>query len=540
MTKSATHVAIYDTTLRDGAQSEDVLFSVEDKLRIVERLDALGVDFVEGGWPGANPKDGAFFQQVKKLPLGHCRISAFGSTARPGNPMAEDPVLEALVRAETGVVTLFGKSWTLHVTKALGISLAQNLELIYESVRYLKRHVDTVIYDAEHFFDGFKADGDYALQTLKAAHEGGAACLVLCDTNGGTLVSEIGRITARAAAVGGPLGIHCHNDSGLAVANSLMAVEAGVVQVQGTINGLGERCGNADLTSVIPNLCLKMPGVVTSLDGDRLKELMATSRFVNEMANRSSQKNQPFVGASAFAHKGGIHVSAVLKDSATYEHIQPGLVGNRQRVLVSEQSGRSNLFYKLQAFGITDLTQTDPRIQALLEQVKEAEHRGYQFDGADASFELMARKALGQLPDYFSLRGFRVIDQRRVEEDGRRVVFSDASVKVAVGQLQEHTAAEGNGPLNALDQALRKALARFYPNLWEVELDDFKVRIISGGGTAAQVRVLIESQDARDRWGTVGMSDNIVVAAYEALVDSLVYKLFKDGSVPPAAPPDNG
>ncbi|MBF0176598.1 MAG: citramalate synthase [Magnetococcales bacterium] len=528
MSNAAPHILIYDTTLRDGAQSEDVLFSVADKLRITEQLDALGVDVVEGGWPGSNPKDVEYFRQVRTLSLKNARVAAFGSTRRADMSVETDLVLQSLLRAETPVVTIFGKSWTLHVRKALEISLEANLELIHDSVRYLKQHVETVYYDAEHFFDGFRADATYAMRTLQAARDGGADCLVLCDTNGGTLPSEIPAIMARVASVGAPLGIHCHNDGGLAAANSLVAVEAGAVHVQGTINGLGERCGNADLTAIIPNLVLKMRKP-TRIQAEQVRSLTAISRFVNEMANRPSQKNQPFVGASAFAHKGGIHVSAILKDSGTYEHISPESVGNCQRVLVSEQAGRSNLFYKLKKFGIDDLQQKDPRILQLLTDIKELEHKGYQFDGAEASFELRARRALGQVPEYFTLLGFRVIDEKREKADGDRFInVSDASVRVSVGGHVEHTAAEGQGPVNALDQALRKALIRFYGNLREVTLSDFKVRIISEGGTAAQVRVQIESRDQVDRWGTVGTSENIIAAAYEALVDAVVYKLYKD------------
>ncbi|MEO5371422.1 MAG: citramalate synthase [Magnetococcus sp. DMHC-1] len=530
MPTAAVPLLIYDTTLRDGSQSEDVLFSVEDKLRITERLDDLGVDVIEGGWPGSNPKDVEYFLQVRTLSLKNARVAAFGSTRRADTTTATDPVLQSLIRSATRVVTIFGKSWDLHVRKALEISLEANLELIFDSVRYLKQHVDTVYYDAEHFFDGFKADAEYALRTLQAAREGGADCLVLCDTNGGTLLHEIPAIMARAATVGAPLGIHCHNDSGLAVANTLMAVEHGAVHLQGTINGLGERCGNADLTTIIPNLALKMRKPLR-MQTNQVQSLTAISRFVNEMANRPSQKNQPFVGASAFAHKGGIHVSAILKDSGTYEHITPESVGNRQRVLISEQAGRSNLFYKLKDFGLGDLDQKDPRIASLLSDIKELEHKGYQFDGAEASFELRARRALGQVPDYFTLHGFRVIDERRerdVAEGGGIFLVSDASVKVSVGGHVEHTAAEGNGPVNALDMALRKALVRFYDNLREMSLIDFKVRIISEGGTAAQVRVQIESKDQTDRWGTVGTSENIIAAAYQALVDAVVYKLYKD------------
>ncbi|MBF0187006.1 MAG: citramalate synthase [Magnetococcales bacterium] len=574
-------VELFDTTLRDGSQSEDVLFSAEDKLRITELLDELGVDFIEGGWPGANPKDVEYFNEVKKLPLKNSKIVAFGSTRRAGNAAADDPILQGLLKAETNAITIFGKTWDLHVTRALGIPLEQNLELIHDSVRYLKSRVDTVVYDAEHYFDGYKADPEYALKTIEAAHEGGADCLVLCDTNGGCLADEVSRIVEHTKhSVGGRIGIHCHNDSELAVANSLAAVRAGAEHVQGTINGIGERCGNANLVSVIPNLLLKM-GCRCSVTLDALPLLTPLSRFLYERINRIPQKNQPFVGSSAFAHKGGIHVSAVLKDSKTYEHIKPELVGNRQRVLVSEQSGRSNLIFKLKDFGIDEIDSKDPRMQQLLLEIKKLEHRGYQFDGADASFELRVRKALNQVPNYFSLCGFRVIDERWFmdldqkllvqngdekaiagEDDPTNspyfvqrtsvadesscalhihfqqgsVLVADASVRVRVGDEMEHTAAIGNGPIHALDKALRKALIRFYPTLKELVLEDFTVRIhrqVSTAGSDAVVRVLIQSRDGDTTWGTVGVNDNIIAASYDALVDAVTYKLYKDGVLPP-------
>ncbi|MBF0285785.1 MAG: citramalate synthase [Magnetococcales bacterium] len=525
-------VALYDTTLRDGAQSEDVQFSVEDKLRITRRLDELGVDFIEGGWPGANPKDEAFFREASRLTWHHARLTAFGSTRRAGVPAERDVVLKGLLDSGARVATIFGKTWDLHVTRALGISLEENLDLIHDSIRYLKARMDLVFFDAEHYFDGCKSNPDYALAVLTAAHQAGADCLVLCDTNGGCLVDEVTALTRRAKAVGGALGIHCHNDSGLAVANTLAAVAAGAMQVQGTVNGLGERCGNANLMTIIPNLMLKM-GRRTALSSDQLAQLSSVSRFVSELANLSPQKNQPFVGDSAFAHKGGIHVSAVLKDSITYEHIRPEQVGNRQRVLLSEQSGKSNLLFKLTEMGLDEVDPDDPRIRELLQELKELELRGYQFDAADASFELRLRRALKQLPSYFTLRGFRVIDERRKGADGGKLLISDASVQVEVGGEMEHTAAEGNGPVNALDKALRKALKRFYPQLEEMTLSDFKVRILNTGGTGAMVRVLIESQDGKDRWGTVGVSANILAASYEALVDAVIYKLLKEGVTPP-------
>jgi 2-isopropylmalate synthase len=542
-------VALYDTTLRDGSQSEDVLFSTEDKLRITERLDAFGVDYIEGGWPGANPKDIDFFEQVKGMKLRTSRLVAFGSTRRARNPPGADATLRGLLEAETGVITIFGKTWDLHVTKALKISLEENLDLIASSVEYLKRHTDVVFYDAEHFFDGYKAHPSYALKTLRAAWEAGAGCLVLCDTNGGTLPEEIAELTAivRERLGAAEVGIHCHNDAGLAVANTLAAVRAGATQVQGTINGIGERCGNANLVTVLPNLMLKM-GCSLSMDAQRLTQLSRLSGYVYEMINQPPSKNDPYVGRSAFAHKGGIHASAVLRDPITYEHVCPEQVGNIRRLLVSEQAGRSNLVHMFRRIGLKELDAQDPRLSELLQLLKEKEHQGYQFEGAEASFELVVRRMLGDVPDYFTLRGFRVIDERWNDVHGHRVLISDASVKVEVHGSQQHfmahTAAEGNGPVNALDSAFRKALRNFYPELEQVRLVDFKVRIhrpsvqplVDGRrvvGTDAQVRVMIESTDERgERWGTVGVSENVIAAAYDALVDSMVYKLFKDGVKP--------
>ncbi|MBF0583852.1 MAG: citramalate synthase [Magnetococcales bacterium] len=527
-------VFLYDTTLRDGSQSEDVNFSVVDKLRIAERLDAIGMDYIEGGWPGANPTDDAFFQEIKKHSLRHSRVVAFGSTKRPRTTVQEDPVLEQLLRTEVGAVTLFGKSWTLHVTDALGISLPENLALIFDSIRYLKSRVDTLFFDAEHFFDGYKADPDYALQVLQTAREAGADCLVLCDTNGGCLVPEveqIGRQVARFCQQQAVAwGIHCHNDAGLAVANSLAAVVAGATQVQGTVNGIGERCGNANLISILPILQLKM-GRTTSVSSQQLTQLTRLSRFVDEIANRIPQKNQPFVGTSAFAHKGGVHVSAVMKNTLTYEHIHPEQVGNQQRILISDQSGRSNLLFKLAEFGITDLDPRDRRLNRLLEEIKGLEHRGFQFDGAEASFELRAREMFGMLPDYFQLQGFRVIDERR-GIDGERSMGAEATVKLQVAGQLIHLVGEGAGPVDALHAALSRALEGFYPHVNEMELVDYKVRILGGAGTDAKVRVLTEWQDSQQNWGTVGVSDHIIAASYDAMVDAVRFKLYKDGVSP--------
>lgn len=526
-------VTIYDTTLRDGSQSEDVLFSVSDKISITKRLDELGIAFVEGGWPGANPKDDAFFAQVRKLKLQNCRVAAFASTRRSGVKAAEDKVLQGLLAAETGVVTIFGKSWDLHVKDALNISLEENLDLIFDSIRYLKSRVDTVFYDAEHFFDGFKANPDYAIKTLEAARDGGADALVLCETNGGRLLKDVVAGTKAAMLLGVDVGIHTHNDSGLAVANTLAAVEVGATHVQGTINGIGERCGNADLTAIIPNLILKM-GKKTDIWPEQLTKLTGLSRFVDEMINRSPRKNQPFVGLSAFAHKGGIHVSAIRKNSDTYEHIRPELIGNQQRILISDQSGKSNLLVKLEDYGIDNLNSSDPRLQELLVEIKDLESRGYQFDGAEASFELRARRAMGQVPEFFKLQGFRVIDERRQHNGEGPKVGAEATVKLSVAGNLVHLVGEGAGPVDSLHVALCRALEWQYPSINEIELVDYKVRILDGVGTGAKVRVLIEWQDGKNCWGTVGVSDHIIAASYDAMVEAVIYKLFIDGVTPVA------
>ncbi|GAB0058187.1 (R)-citramalate synthase [Candidatus Magnetaquicoccaceae bacterium FCR-1] len=529
-------IAIYDTTLRDGSQSESVQFSVEDKLRIARRLDLLGVDYIEGGWPGANPKDEAFFARAKDLKLERSRLVAFGSTRRAKVKAEDDTVLNALLAAGTGVITIFGKSWPLHVTRALGIAPAENLELIFDSIRHLKARTDQVFFDAEHFFDGFKADPDYAVKALMAARDGGADGLILCDTNGGSLPGEIAAIMRQIALPDVRLGIHCHNDGGLAVANTLAAVECGATQVQGTINGLGERCGNADLTTVVANLLLKM-GRHARLGVEGLPRLTGVSRFVDEMCNRSPQKNQPFVGASAFAHKAGVHVAAILKDPVTYEHIDPEQVGNERRILVSEQAGRSNLVHKFREMGILDVDPNDPRLQDLLNELKELEFRGYQFDAAEASFELRVRKALGQLPEYFLEQGFRVIDNRMVRDDGAWIMGAEATVKLVVGGQPVHFVGEGNGPVDALYTVLRRALEWHYPAINTVTLVDYKVRILPqalGGrsGTGSMVRVLIEWRDEERSWGTVGVSEHIIAASYAAIMDALIFKLYKDGATP--------
>ena len=518
-----TALEIYDTTLRDGAQAEDVSFSADDKVRIAQKLDELGVHFIEGGWPGANPKDVDFFQMIKTIPLVHAEVIAFGSTRKASNPVRKDPNLQALLRAETNIITLFGKTWSLHVTDALGISLAKNLELIGDSVAYLRSKGRRVFYDAEHFFDGYKTKPEYALATIRKAVEAGAERVILCDTNGGTMpweIREICHIVRQECSVS--LGIHAHNDCDMAVANSLVAIETGIVQVQGTINGIGERCGNANLCSIIPNLELKMKRAALP---DRLSHLKDVSGFVTEIANLVPNKHQPYVGDSAFAHKGGVHIHAVLKNSATYEHIDPAQVGNRQRMLISDYGGRSGLLEKIESYGIT-LSKNHVKVNELMATLKERESQGYQFEGAEGSFELLMRKAMGSHKPSFELLGFRVIVEKK-QADG--TPLSEATVMVKVGQAIEHTAAMGTGPVNALDHALRKSLEKFYPQLREVKLLDYKVRVLAADkGTQSKVRVLIESGDHKDTWGTVGVSENIIEASWQALADSIEYKLLAE------------
>jgi 2-isopropylmalate synthase len=517
-------VKLYDTTLRDGTQAEDISFLVEDKIRIAKKLDEFGIHYIEGGWPGSNPKDVSFFKDIKKEKLSTAKIAAFGSTRRAKVTPDKDNNIRTLVQAEPDVVTIFGKTWDFHVHEALRISLEENLELINDSLVYLKERVPEVFYDAEHFFDGYKANPAYALKTLKAAADANVDCIILCDTNGGTMPYEVERIIREVRKeIATPLGIHTHNDGECAVANSIVAVNEGIVQVQGTINGFGERCGNANLCSIIPALALKLKR--ESVTEEQLKRLRELSRFVYELANLSPAKHQAYVGNSAFAHKGGVHVSAIQRHPETYEHIRPELVGNSTRVLVSDLSGRSNILAKAEEFSI-NLDSKDPVTLEILDNIKEMENRGYQFEGAEASFELLMKRALGTHRKFFSVIGFRVIDEKR-HEDQKPV--SEATVKIRVGGKVEHTAAEGNGPVNALDNALRKALEKFYPRIKEVKLHDYKVRVLPAGqGTASAIRVLIESGDKETRWGTVGVSDNIIDASYQALLDSVEYKLDKD------------
>jgi len=516
-------IIIYDTTLRDGAQAEEVSFSVEDKLLITQKLDELGVHYVEGGYPGANPRDEVFFEKAKKLRLKKAKLAAFGATHHPGHKPAQDPTIKGLLNSGAPVATVFGKTWDFHVKHALRIPYERNLEVIHDTLAYLKKRLDTVFFDAEHFFDGYLKNPGYAIKCLEAAVQAGADCLVLCETNGGVMPSDVGRITAEIKKnFSTEVGIHAHNDSECGVANSVMAVEAGARHVQGTMNGLGERAGNGNLCSIIPNLELKLGH--QCIGASRLKKLRTVSRFINEISNLMPLRRQPFVGDSAFAHKAGIHVSAILKNPETYEHIRPELVGNSQRVLVSDLSGKSNILRKAEDFGI----KMDPdsrEVKELVSEVKELENQGFQFEGAEASLELLIKKKLGMYKKLFEVSGFRVFISKRSEAD---TALHEATVILKVEDSIEHTAASGNGPVNALDNALRKALVKFYSKLSEVELLDYKVRVLTTGkGTAANVRVLIESGDSTSKWVTVGVSEDVVEASYQALVDSIEYKLHK-------------
>ncbi|GIW87270.1 MAG: citramalate synthase [Isosphaeraceae bacterium] len=521
-----TRIAVYDTTLRDGSQGEGVNFSLEDKLLITRRLDDLGVDYIEGGYPLSNPKDARYFREVAGLSLKHARVVAFGMTRRRGTAAERDAGLRALLDAETAVVTLVGKTWDLHVTDVLGVTLDENLEMIAESIGLLVREGREVVYDAEHFFDGFRSNPEYAVRTLRAARDAGASWLVLCDTNGGSLPGQVAEaVQVIRDRLGCPIGIHTHNDGDLAVANTLAAVERGATQVQGTINGIGERCGNVDLCSVIANLALKYPGYELLVPGS-LEHLTEASRYVYEVANMNFRPNQPFVGSSAFAHKGGMHVHGIRKIAQSYEHIDPARVGNERKILVSELSGRSNIAEKLAEYGLDG----DEALQArILDRIQDLENEGYQFEAAEASFVLLVERLAGRFRPSFELLGYRV----RVERSADGAPTTEATVKLRVGDIVEHTVSEGDGPVNALDGALRKALERHYPGLREMVLTDYKVRVINErAGTAARVRVVIESKDANDLWGTVGVSENIIDASWLALVDAIEHKIAKDARTP--------
>jgi 2-isopropylmalate synthase len=511
-----------DSTLRDGTQGEAISFSVDDKLVITQKLDELGIDYIEGGWPGSNPKDKEYFQRARELNLQHARLTAFGATRFARNPVHEDRNVLALVDAGTPVVSIFGKTWDLHVTRALGLSLDDNLKLISETVQYLKDHARQVIYDAEHFFDGYTANPGYALQTLEAAKGSGADVICLCDTNGGTLT---GRLAAMVGEVckrfGGVIGIHTHNDSDLAVANSLAAIDAGASLVQGCLNGYGERCGNANLASIIANLELK--GGHTAIGREKLTSLTSVCTFIADVANLAVRNDQPFVGRSAFAHKGGIHVSAVLKDSTTYEHIEPETVGNRRQVLMSDLAGRANIVYKLRQYGLGN-GMDDNACRELLERVKQMEFEGCDLEAADGTFELLLRRALRPGLNFFDVENYQIT----IAASGPAPLHTTATVTLRV-QDDVHTAtASGHGPLHALHRCLRNCLAKLYPEIKEVHLTDYKVRLLDARrGTAARVRVLIEWSERHGKWATVGVSDNVVEASWKALVDAINLELMR-------------
>nr|WP_155154728.1 citramalate synthase [Curvivirga aplysinae] len=526
----AERVYLFDTTLRDGAQTSGVDFSVADKTVIALALDDLGVDYIEGGWPGANHTDDAFFENPPAL--SNAKLVAFGMTRRPGRSAENDPGLAPLVNSKATANCLVGKSWDFHVDVALEIPREENVAMIADSIAFCKMRKGEAMYDAEHFFDGYKANPDYALKCVKAAYEAGARWIVLCDTNGGTLPHEVYGIVKEVSAhvPADHLGIHAHNDTENAVANSLAAVRAGARHVQGTLNGLGERCGNANMMSLIPSLILKM-GFETGIKEDALHKLTSISRLLDERLNRAPNHHQPYVGERAFAHKGGLHVSAVAKDPTTYEHINPELVGNRRQIVVSDQAGRSNILARLEDAKVK--IEDEGKIRQLLDDVKKKEHEGYSYDGADASFELLARRSIGQVPAYFKLSRFRVMDDRRRNAMGELVTESEATVSLDMRGQCYMRVAMGNGPVNALDNALRQALVEFYPVLKDMQLVDYKVRIMQPSGdstgTDAITRVMIESQHGDERWSTVGVSSNIIDASYIALRDAYIFKLFSAG-----------
>ena len=524
MSADLPQVFIYDTTLRDGAQGEGISLSIADKQKIAAKLDYLGVHYIEGGWPASNPKDFEFFRLMAEKPLSRARLTAFTSTCRPGQKPDGDYNLAAVVEAGVRAAAVVGKAWDFQVREALETTLEENLRMVAESIAWLKGRGIEVIFDAEHFFDGYRENPQYAMRVIRQAGEAGADWIALCDTNGGAMPWEVERVIRRVREeLPTPIAIHAHNDGGLAVANTLVAVQAGALQVQGTINGYGERCGNANLCSVIPNLELKLR--YPCLGRENLARLTEVSHFVSELANMPHYNHQPFVGSAAFAHKGGIHASAVLKNTSTYEHIPPESVGNRRRVLVSELSGISNLRHKAREFGLS-ISDLDEEGRRAIEYIKQLEHQGYQFEGADASLELVLRKAIGLYEDYFTLESLKVM----VDKRGDGSFYSEATVKIKVRNETVHTAAEGDGPVNAMDNALRKALGEIYPCIKEFHLTDYKVRVLDETeGTAATVRVLIESSDAAESWNTVGVSENIIEASFKALMDSFNYALLKRG-----------
>jgi 2-isopropylmalate synthase len=516
-------VKILDTTLRDGAQGEGIIYSLDDKVRIAEKLDEIGIHYIEAGWPGSNPKDAMFFDKMAKRRFKKSRIVAFGSTRRAQIKAAKDKNLNDILRSKVAIATIFGKSWLFHVKEVLRTTPEENLDMIFDSLRFLIKNGLDVFYDAEHFFDGYKDNPEYALKTLVSAADAGAKYLVLCDTNGGTLPGEINKIISQIKPkLKAGLGIHCHNDSGLAVANTLGAVESGCSMVQGTINGYGERCGNTDLIPVIADLKLKMG--VDCISKSDLEKLSEVSHFVSEISNMRHMSNQPFTGDSAFAHKAGVHINAVMKNPRSYEHVNPELVGNSRRTLVSELGGKSGIILLAKEFKL-DLTKDDPKTKKLHDLLQSLEMKGYHFEAAEASFELLLKKHLGKVKEFFKLENLRVV----VNKDTEKTASTEAIIKLRVKGKIEHTAAEGDGPVNALDNALRKALLQYYPSLSSMHLSDFKVRVLGEKeGTAAQVRVMIQSQDESGSWSTMGVSENIIEASWQALSDSVEYKLLKD------------
>ncbi len=517
-------VFIYDTTLRDGAQFEGISFTVKDKIRIARKLDELGVDFVEGGWPGSNPKDDEFFAEAaKSLKLKNSKLTAFGSTRRAASKTSTDPVMKGLLKAKTKYITIFGKSWDLHVKDVLRTSLKENLKMIEDSIAFLKSKGRKVMFDAEHFFDGYLDNPRYAIETLKAAAAGGAEILILCDTNGGCLTSQVFEIVEEVKAeISIPLGIHVHNDAEMAVANSVAAVQAGCVQVQGTFNGYGERCGNANLVSILPALRFKLG--LNCLSKFEFKDLTDASRFVAEISNIKQQDSQPYVGKSAFAHKAGVHVNAIMKKPKSYEHLDPKKVGNERRLLISELSGKSSIVGKASDMGVK-LDKNSDNAKKILTKVQDMEKEGFQFELAEASLMLLMRRASENFKSHFELEDFRVI----VEKRGDKEIVSEATVKLKIGKGLKHTVSLGDGPVHAMDRALRKALEEVYPNLKEMHLSDFRVRVLDEkAATAAKVRVLVQSQDKDDSWWTVGVSENIIEASWLALKDSIEYKLVRD------------
>ncbi|MCP4622233.1 MAG: citramalate synthase, partial [bacterium] len=523
MKKQKKAISIYDTTLRDGNQAIGIGFSLADKIRIAERLDDLGLDYIEGGWPNpTNTVDMEFYKCIAKMKL-KARIAAFGMTKRPDTKAGKDPFLKLLVKTKAPVITIFGKSWDLHVKKVIRCSLKENIDMIADSITYLKKHVDEVIYDAEHFFDGYRMNPSYAMKTLVAAKEAGADVIVLCDTNGGILPLDFMHIFNEVKKeIPVPLGVHMHNDAGCAEANSLIGVDEGAVHIQGTMNGLGERCGNANLCTIIPGLQLKRGHSI--LKEEQLKKLTETSFFISEIANVSHDVRYPYVGESAFSHKAGAHIDGVRKARESFEHVTPEMVGNSRRFVLSDQAGKGTILEKLNNI-LPDLNKSDPLVNKLLDEIKKKESKGYHFEAADGTFQLIVQHFMGKTSEPFTVKGFRVIEEKR--ENGE--MFSEATIKVEEKGVLEHTAAEGDGPVNALDNALRKALMKFFPSLKEVKLEDYKVRVLDEReGTAAQVRVLIESSDGKERWGTIGVSTNIIEASWLALIDSLKYKLMKE------------